>query len=185
MNADLFGDMPQEWVVVPARSESATDLIAASASQESAGTEFQEKTKAAPQPQTPSVKESKSIAVNACPETASMGNKPKGEYGALPVVVDIDDVPGLSIERILAVLAAHGVTDNLPAGSLRAITQLVTEAQNAPAGLPPADKVLCWVMDSELSKFAPTRVKRALDPYGVNNGERMYPLFAPAIPAGA
>ena len=78
------------------------------------------------------------------------------------------------------VLAAHGVDpEGLPTGLLAAVAQLVTEAQAAPADLPPADRVLCWVMDSELAKFAPTRVRRALAELGTNNGERMIPLYAP------
>ena len=35
-------------------------------------------------------------------------------------------------------------------------------------------------MDSELAKFAPMRVRRALAQLGTNNGERMIPLYAPA-----
>lgn len=79
------------------------------------------------------------------------------------------------------VLAAHGVDgEALPAGLLAAVAQLVSEAQAAPADLPPADRLLCWVMDSELAKFAPMRVRRALAQLGTNNGERMIPLYAPA-----
>lgn len=62
-----------------------------------------------------------------------------------------------------------------------ALAKLLQEAQAAPAGLPPADRVLCWVMDSELAKFAPTRVRRALAPFAVANGEPMYPLYVPNV----
>lgn len=90
------------------------------------------------------------------------------------------------MERIHTVLAAHGVEgEALPEGLLEAVVQLVSEAQAAPADLPRADRLLCWVMDSELAQFAPTRVRRALAPLGTNNGERMIPLYVPDLPKGA
>lgn len=89
-----------------------------------------------------------------------------------------------SLDRIRMVLLAHGVvTDiaaDLPAGLCAAVAQLMTEAQAAPAGLPPADRVLCWVLGSELAKFAPTRIQKALAPWEVSNGEPMFPLYVPS-----
>lgn len=91
-----------------------------------------------------------------------------------------------SLERVREVLVQHGVlaqdaTDDLHAGIVPALAQLVAEAQGAPAGLPQAAQVLAWVSDSQLQRFAPWRVIRALDAHAVANGERMYPLYVPAV----
>lgn len=90
-----------------------------------------------------------------------------------------------SLERVREVLVQHGVLAQddeaaLHAGLVPAVAQLMAEAQAAPAGLPQAADVLCWVVDSELRRLAPMRVIRALAPFAVANGETMYPLCAPA-----
>lgn len=186
MNGDLFGDAPSGFYVVPAPAESATNSIADSAINTSATGEFDELPAAAELPPSASPAESKTIAVGETNKTDTASKEDESTEAIAPVAINFEAIAAPSVERILEVLAAHGVTDNLPAGSLGAIRQLVTEAQNAPAGLPPADRVLCWVMDEDLSKFAPTRVLRALDPYAKSNGQRMYPLYVPAAqPSGA
>lgn len=105
---------------------------------------------------------------------------------AAPVAPCASGAPLPSLERIAEVLKAHGALAQDASEEARmdaivaALALLVAEAQAAPAGLPPADRVLCWVMDSELAKFAPTRVRRALAPLAVSNGEPMFPLYVPA-----
>lgn len=91
-----------------------------------------------------------------------------------------------SLERVRGVLVQHGVLAldseaELHAGIVPALAQLVAEAQGAPAGLPQAGQVLAWVSDSQLQRFAPLRVIRALEPHAVANGERMYPLCGPSV----
>lgn len=92
-----------------------------------------------------------------------------------------------SMERIAEVAQACGalVPDASEEQRLQAVSEalakLLQDVQAAPAGLPPADRVLCWVTDSELAKFAPTRVRRALAPFAVANGEPMYPLYVPDV----
>lgn len=96
-------------------------------------------------------------------------------------------VPLPSMERIAELAQECGALapDASEEARTQAIAQtlakLLQEVQAAPAGLPPASRVLCWVMDSELAKFAPTRVRRALAPFAVANGEPMYPLYAPNV----
>lgn len=92
-----------------------------------------------------------------------------------------------SLERVRGVLVQHGVLAldsdaELHSGIVPALAQLVAEAQGAPAGLPQAAQVLAWVPHSQLQRFAPWRVIRALEPHAVANGERMYPLCGPATP---
>lgn len=185
MTADLFGDLGAMSENTSESPQKESKTIAVSADNTSDCGVFDEICAAHSDGQIAAAEESKMIAVSAdvsminCIKThESIDFKSrdaiKFDYSALP-----------SIERIHAVLGAHGVGhEGLPAGLLAAVTQLVAEAQAAPADLPPADRILCWVMDSELAKFAPTRVRRALAELGTNNGERMIPLFAPAPQKG-
>ena len=160
MMADLFGDLGATGTTTPKPTENQSKTIAACAGPTSDSLVIDENHVHPAVVPDATIEQSKTIACDA---------------------IEIDVLALPSMERIHMVLAAHGVDgEALPAGLLAAVAQLVTEAQTAPADLPPADRLLCWVMDSELAEFAPMRVRRALAPFGTNNGERMIPLYAPA-----
>jgi hypothetical protein len=116
----------------------------------------------APEPTPVKVKKTAPAPAQACPALPSMERIAElaQECGAL--------APDASEEARTQAIA-------------QTLAKLLQEVQAAPAGLPPASRVLCWVMDSELAKFAPLRVIRALQPYAVANGEPMYPLYVPDV----
>lgn len=181
MMADLFGDMGAMGTTTPKPTSNQSKTIAKIAENTSDFAVFNEEHSTQLAAPASTVENSKSIACSSIKAIDSLHKHNESIDAKASSAIEFDVLALPSIERIHTVLVAHGVDgESLPAGLLAAVAQLVTEAQTAPADLPPADRLLCWVMDSELAEFAPMRVRRALAPFGTNNGERMIPLYAPA-----
>lgn len=181
MTADLFGDLGAMGTSVPESFQNESKTIASTAEAISDCNAFDEIHSSTAAALATMADDSKMIAAGAVESKLNSIKLHESIDAKSPAAIKFDCMAMPSMERIHVVLAAHGVDpEGLPTGLLAAVAQLVTEAQAAPADLPPADRVLCWVMDSDLAKFAPMRVRRALAELGTNNGERMIPLYAPA-----